>query len=148
MTVTVDSFREHFPAFVDEDRYSDDMIQYWLSLAEKLVNNGVRWGSLRDNGIELFIAHNVSLERRAMDQAEQGQVPGGSPGIVNSKSVDKVSVGYDTQGGAELDAGHWNLTIWGTRYIRLVRIIGAGPVQVGADTAVSVSSAWPGPYLP
>jgi hypothetical protein len=67
-------------------------------------------------------------------------------GVINSKSVDKVSIGYDTAGGIEAGAGHWNLTIYGTRLIKLIKMVGAGPVQVGIGcTPMYSGSAWSGP---
>jgi hypothetical protein len=68
-------------------------------------------------------------------------------GIVSSKSVDKVSVSYDTSGAMEAGAGHWNLTTYGTRYIRLVKLVGAGPLQIGGSSSTQYSAAaWAGPY--
>lgn len=148
-TLTTDQFRQDLPEFADKIRFPDTMLTFWLNFALLAVANSRRWGSLLNMGQEMFIAHNVTLERRAMDEAARGLAPGMSPGIVNNKSVDKVSVGYDTQGGAELNAGHWNLTIYGTRYVRMARQVGMGPVQVGTGcggSPLSGSQAWPGPW--
>ena len=152
MTVTSASFRSNLTEFADASRFPESQVTYWLGLAAKLVANTSRWGNLIDDGIQLFIAHNLTLERRAMDEADNGAAPGLSTGMINNKSVDKVSVGYDTTSAMELDAGHWNLTIYGMRYIRLARLIGAGPVQVGTPDcdpsgALGSSGAWPGPWF-
>lgn len=144
MTVTAASFRGHLPEFADAGRFPNAVIDYWIAIAVQLVN-AARWSTLTDMGVESFVAHQISLERQAIDAADAGGVPGLSTGIINSKSVDKVSVGYDTQGGAELDAGHWNLTIYGKRFIRFSRMMGAGPVQVGV-TACGPGGAWEGPW--
>lgn len=99
----------------------------------------------------LFIAHHAVLERKALDAAAQpGGVPGVSTGVINSKSVDKVSVGYDTAAGTEEGAGHWNLTVYGIRLKSLFNMMGAGPVQVGIGCPAG-PGAWPGPsssYFP
>lgn len=150
MTAPVENtFRTNFPAFADATRFPAGMVEYWLGLAAKLVNAD-RWGNLTDDGIKLFAAHNLVLERQAMDSAANGGTPGMSRGVINSESVDKVSVGYDTTAGIELDAGHWNLTIYGTRFIRLARMMGMGGIQLGAgvdiDTALSSANAWAGPW--
>jgi hypothetical protein len=50
-------------------------------------------------------------------------------GMVARKTVDKVSVTYDTASAMEEDAGHWNLTVYGTRFIRLARMVGTGGMQ-------------------
>lgn len=146
MSVDADKLRTDFPEFASTDRFPDDMVDFWLSVAPKMIDP-FRWGNLADVGVEMFTAHNLVLERRAMDEADRGKTPGMSPGIKNSQSVDKVSVGYDTQGGAELGAGHWNLTIYGTRFIRLARMMGRGGVQVGVGCEPSASaSAYVGPW--
>ena len=64
---------------------------------------------------------------------------------------DDVSFSYDSASAAELNAGHWNSTIYGKRYIALVRMVGAGPVQIGGSggTGIGTSvSAWPGVIPP
>lgn len=148
MTVTVASFRANFPAFADGTLYPNVVIDYWLALAVKM-HDTMRWGNLLDNGIELFTAHNLFLERKAMAASENGSPPGEANGPVSGKSVDKVSVNYDAGMGGELNAGHWNYTTYGQRYIRLARMIGAGPVQVGVvitPDPLSSANAWSGPY--
>ncbi|MBX9696911.1 MAG: DUF4054 domain-containing protein [Alphaproteobacteria bacterium] len=47
-----------------------------------------------------------------------------------SKSVGGVSVGYDSTAQSEKDAGWWNRTTYGQQFIRLVRIFGAGAIQL------------------
>lgn len=139
-------FRTNYPEFADKARFPVPQVAYYLTLAPKLINEP-RWGNVFDTGVELFIAHNVALERRALD--EKNGVPGMAPGIVSGKSVDKVSVNYDTQSGVMPGAGHWNLTIYGMRFIKLSRMFGAGPIQVGIgfNPPFSMGSdAWPGPW--
>lgn len=148
MTVTVESFRIDFPEFANPEAFPDSSISYWLNLAGLLLSSS-RWSTLLDVGTSLFIAHNIVLERQAQVAANNNAVPGVSAGVVSSKSVDKVSVSYDTTAGIQKDAGHWNLTVFGTRFISLVNLVGAGPVQVGVDLGVGALSsayAWPGPY--
>lgn len=143
--------RLDFTEFSSTATYPDPLLTFWLTVASKLVNEQ-RWGDLYGMACELFAAHNIILEARARKDAVGGRVPGLSTGILNSKSVDKVSAGYDTSSSMELDAGHWNLTIYGQRYIRLARLHGAGPLQIGAPgptvDAGAVSGAWAGPFAP
>lgn len=150
VSVTHASFRGDFPVFADAARYPEPSISFWLGLARKLLRAD-RWDDLIDIGAELFVAHNLVLERRAQDLADNGGVPGLTTGPINSQSVDKASVGYDTGAGIELDAGHWNNTIYGTRFIHLARLVGAGPVQVGVSQCgtdpLSSQNAWCGPPL-
>jgi len=147
MTVTAASFRAHYPEFVDSVVYTDAQITYYLTLAG-LMLNAPRWLSLLDLGTELFIAHNIVLEAKAQKTATAGGIPGEMTGITSSKSVDKVSVSYDTSSGLVPGAGHWNLTIYGARFIKLMRMFGAGPLHVGGGVAPdNTGMAWPGPVL-
>lgn len=146
IVVTDASFREHYPEFSDTVLYSESAVGYWLSIATLLLTE--RWTKLIDHGCELFMAHNLVLEMKAQAEASLGGAPGITTGPVNSQSVDKVAVAYDTSAGIESDAGHWNNTIYGTRFIRLVRMIGAGPVQIGFNNTLyplSSANAWYGP---
>lgn len=122
-------FRTDFPEFSDTAAYPDSGVTYWLRIAGLLMDT-LKWGDLYDVGTELFIAHNLVLERQAQKSAATGAVPGQSQGPTSSKTVDKVSVSYDTNAGIVKDAGHWNLTTYGTRYMGLVNMIGAGGMQV------------------
>lgn len=146
MTVTVATFRATFPPFASDTTYTDPSVQFWLDLSAKLLD-AERWGDLYDYGQQLFIAHNLTLEFSSNANASAGQRPGQVEGAVTSASVDKVSYGRDAASIMLPDAGHWNLSTYGIRYKQLVRMVGAGPIQVGADTPVSVSAAWPGPML-
>ncbi len=148
MTVTVASFRQNFPEFGSIVKYPTSQISFWLTIAEKLTSP-LRWGNLLDLGQQLFVAHMTVLEYQNQQASSSGGVPGQAVGIVNSKSVDKVSVGFDVNAGIVPDAGHWNLTNYGTRFIYLVNMIGQGPIQVGIGYAPLGSSggAYPGPWI-
>jgi hypothetical protein len=148
MSVTVSTFRDAFPEFKDAALYTDPGIQFWLDLTTNLLDIN-RWGALFDAGSQLFVAHNLSLQYVANQKAAVGDNPGQIEGPVSSGSVDKVS--YSRDNGAAMDPsnGHWNLSSYGLRYIQLARMIGMGPVQVGAyaaDTSQS-AAAWAGPGL-
>lgn len=105
--------------------------------------------TLYDIATELFIAHNLVLERRAQDEAAAGAAPGVTTGPVASKSADKLSVSYDVAAGIDAKDGQWNLTIYGTRFIRLVKIRGMGPLTViGAGPPNGTfGPAWNGPIV-
>lgn len=151
--LTSNEFRGKFTEFTDPDRFPDGLLDFWLEVADSNVNAG-RWGTLYSLGRMLYAAHNIVLERRAQDEAANGATPGmGAVGMVNNKSVDKVSIGYDT-GSIALDAaGQWNLTIYGQRFIQMSRRMGAGGLQLGVPgptevsmSALSSGNAWPGPW--
>lgn len=122
-------FRTEFPEFADTARFTNSMIDLWSSLAEKMLNAS-RWGTLRPMGINLFVAHSITLASTNANASQSGGTPGGASGITSSKSVGTVSVGYDTASAMEKDAGHWNQTTYGRQYLRLARMIGQGAVQL------------------
>lgn len=146
MTVTNQSFRDAFPPFNNPQTYPDAELTFWFGLGATLLDPN-RWGSSLDYGMQLFVAHNLALEFMAQSGG-QGQAPGQVTGPVTSASVDKVSYSRDPSKAMDPANGHWNLTTYGLRYIRLVMMMGAGPVQVGAPAGGGGSfynGAWPGP---
>jgi len=149
MTVTAASFRINFPEFTDAVRYPDAQLNFWIATAVLLLNAD-RWSTLRDLGTQLFIAHHIAIERRAQDEATNGETPGTTTGPVSSKSGDKVSISFDTSAAIEERGGHWNLTVYGLRFRKLSKMMGAGPLQVGVDGPVpelSSAVAWGYPWF-
>jgi hypothetical protein len=146
MTVTAASFRGSFPEFTSIQTYPAQEVQFWVDLAAKL-HNAARWGDTLDFGVQLFVAHNLSLQFNANAAAKTGGNPGAVIGTVTSGSVDKVSYSRDASTAMDPKNGHWNLSSYGLRWIRLSRMMGAGPVYVGAPSVDEQSQqAWPGPY--
>lgn len=152
MSTTTSAFRRAFPEFADSLLYPEPVIDLWLAFAGQMLDVS-RWGgsitgAVYIMGVNLFTAHNLVLSRQAQASADNGAPPGVSQGPINSKSVDKVSVGYDTASASEEDAGHWNLTTYGVRFIHLARMLGAGPIQVGQgpvlNDPLSSGNAWSG----
>lgn len=125
MTVTVAKFRGDFTEFADPTKYPDALVTFWLTVAGNLITN-TQLDNMTDLLVELFIAHNIALEGKAVEDSSVGNIPGLSTGPVSSVSVDKVSESYAAEGALEEKAGHWNLTVYGTRYIRVIRMFGAG----------------------
>lgn len=122
-------FRTNFPEFADIARYPDGQLNFWATIAEAQVNE-CRWGTMKPNGVFLYVAHEITLAAQNAKAAAVGGVPGQQSGPVNTKTVGSVSVGYDTTAAVEKDAGWWNLTSYGKQFIRLARMFGAGPVQL------------------
>jgi hypothetical protein len=131
--ISVLQFREDFPEFRDPSVYADSQVALYANLAAKLFD-ARRWADLLDLGIELYTAHNLVLDALAVKSARNGGIPGTAGGILSSKSVGSASVSYDTGAGTEDGAGSYNLTIYGRRLWRLIRLAGMAPTQVtGAD---------------
>jgi hypothetical protein len=155
MSTTANAFRRNFPEFNDNNVYPDPVVDMWLAFAGELLAPSLnRWGGLTSAtytmGINLMTAHELVLARQAQAAAANGAAPGMQSGPINNKSVDKVSVGYDTAATIEEGAGHWNLTTYGSRFLRLAKMMGAGPIQVGIggwpfSDPLSSINAWPGP---
>lgn len=149
MTVTAASFRTDLTEFSNTTSYPDSSVNYWLGIGTIMLSAD-RWGRLLDFGLEMFTAHNLVLEFKAQAESANGAAPGITTGPIQMKVVDKVQIQYDTQHGIEEGAGHWNTTIYGTRFIRMCNQMGAGPVQVGASCGyadpLSSAGAWYGPY--
>lgn len=145
MAATPEVFRKAFPAFLDPGIYPNHEVEYWLGLAAKL-HNADRWGELLDDGVYLWTAHNLSLEASSKQDVDGGQIPGQIKGAITSASVDKVSYSRDGSSASDPTAGHWNLSTYGLRWVRLARLVGMGPVQIGASTEDGNFSAlaWPG----
>lgn len=147
MTVTLQSFRDSYPEFADSTAYPDQQIEYWLGFAQ-ISFNVSRWSTWLDLGTSLWMAHNIVMEARAILEASNGGLPGTTTGAISQKSSDKISVSFDTASSTEKDGGQWNTTIYGTRYLRMARMIGAGPVQIGVGWVdpLTTITAYPGPW--
>lgn len=129
------AFRAAFPEFADIVKYPDATITFWQELAEGVDGVGgmviaSRWKSQATKGIMLYVAHELVLAEMNQASGVAGGTPGGQSGPANSKTVGSVTVAYDTQQGAEKDAGWWNLTSYGKQFYRLSRIYGSGMVQL------------------
>lgn len=147
MAVTPAKFRADFPEFVSEPTYTDAQVQFYIEIAALLL--GTRWGNLIDYGTELFVAHNLSVEFESKRAAARSMNPGAIVSPVSGGAVDKVS--YQRAASSILDPknGHWNLSQYGLRYIQLVSMVGAGPVQIGpACSGDGMVYPWAGPGIP
>jgi len=145
-TVTVDTFRKSFPEFGNTTLFPDTAVTYWLEQAVIMLNE-TRWQRMYDSGIQMFLAHNLVLEKQAWDAANVRGDPGINTGPVAAKGVGPATIAYSTMDACLPNADHWNLTIYGTRFLRMARYAGAGPLQIGIGCAPFGSGgAWAGPY--
>lgn len=126
MTMDAATFKTIFPEFASA---ADATIAFWITAAQGLLNEE-RWSSSLDMGIALFTAHHLVIGSRDAEVATAGGSPGAVPGVVTSKSVDKVSVSYDGSLGTYEGAGFWNQTNYGVRFYQMARLVGAGGIQL------------------
>ena len=140
--LTADQFRALFPAFVDPVAYPDTAIDWWLSMAPV---DPCLWGNWYQLGQGLWTAHELGKFGPANAPPAGGAT--GLSGPMQSKSVGPVSVSFDTSIGAEAGAGQYNSTLYGRQFIHYARLIGMGPIQVGAVTIppYGTSNTWLGP---
>lgn len=129
MNFVVADFRATFPEFTDTERYPDFLIAGWGIVATKQVCPRI-WKNETQLGINLYVAHEITLEAQSIAAAKVGGIPGQQAGQANTKTVGSVTVGYDSVSASEKDAGFWNLTTYGKQFIRLARIYGARGVQL------------------
>lgn len=159
--VSYEQFQTDFPALADQDKYPASGFAFWQNMAVNLLKtdrfgppNAVPPLSMYDMAMELFIAHNLVLEMQTTAAGSNGAPATGPSGPLVSKTVGPVSATYDVNAGIEEKAGHWNLTVYGTRFIRICKMFGAGPIQVGACGAAAgtlgfgggTPGAYSGPY--
>ena len=81
--------------------------------------------------VELFVAHYMALYAADMRSTAAGASGGANSGVQTSKSVDKVSVGYDASMTLNPDASFWNNTRYGSEFWEYLMIFGAGAIQLG-----------------
>lgn len=125
--LTVAQFREMFPVLT-EALFPDTAVQIRLTMASEFFSSN-RWGDgdIRDYAMGLYCAHYLTAYG---SQAECGGSQGSAMGVVSSKSVDGASVSFDTSSTTWSDAGFWNATPYGRELFFLMRIYGAGAVQL------------------
>lgn len=147
MSVTTTQLRGDFPALKDPSVFPDEVLNFWLTVAQQMVNLD-RWGNLWSLGVELFAAHHSIIDIYNQDTVNNGGIPGLNRGAINSESAGPVNLSYDTAGSSEEGGGHWNLTTYGTRYLHTARLMGAGPIYVGTCGMAPPFNgpAWAGPW--
>ncbi len=122
-------FRLDFPEFANTATYPDSSLDFWAGVAEIQVVKNV-WKTMYATGVKLYVAHEITLAAQNVRAASKGGAPGQSGGIANSKTVGSASIGFDSNTSTEKDAGWWNRTTYGMQFYRLMRLYGAGCIQL------------------
>lgn len=154
--ISAATFRADLTEFTNTTAYPDSAINFWINVAAVLLP--VRtWGqgspaavspakTTLDIASELFVAHNLTIEMRAVKAAAAGGDPGqAEKGPVGSESVGGVSRSYDAAVSTLEAGGPFNLTNYGTRFLFMARLAGKGPVQIGVDPFATGPNPWFGP---
>ena len=144
--LTAIPLRTDMPEFASQVVFPDSVLNFWFNVASLLLNAS-RWRQMLPVAMELFVAHNAVLEALAIRGVAAGGLPGLSRGAISAEAIDKGNLSYDTSGTLELNGGNWNLTTYGSRFLRLARQFGAGPLQVGIGSNPNPlnAGAWSGP---
>jgi hypothetical protein len=131
MAFDIEQFREDFPEFLSTSPqvYSDSLITFWAGIGDLQLNEK-RWGDFRPYGMELFVAHHITIAIADQNAVLLGGMPGQATTLKSNKSVGDVSVGIDTGASLESKGGNFNLTSYGREFIRLARIVGSGGAVV------------------
>ena len=149
MALTVAQFRANMPAFSSTTQYPDTSIQFWLTYAYIFLAP-CRWRNALDLGAQLFAAHNVTIDGLSAAEGQNGAPSGMTVGPIVSKTVGDLTITYDTGAGVNEADGHWSLTNYGTRFIKLARQFGSGPRQIGigyTPVGAGFGQPWPGPLF-
>ncbi|WP_447874909.1 DUF4054 domain-containing protein [Serratia fonticola] len=126
---TNDQFRTDFPEFADKTRFTDASVNFYLSMADDLLNQD-RFGDKFVYLAELMTAHYVELRAKRTAASVRGALNTSGGGLATSKSVDKVSVSYDVSSIINQDAGFWNNTEYGREFFWWWEMSGAGGRQL------------------
>lgn len=127
--MTVSQFRELYPAFSTE-LYPDLAVETRLALGEAFLAETV-WKpqAVRLHAVGLYTAHFLAAYGSSASGGS-GKSEGSGMGVVSSKSVDGASISYDTGSTVEQGAGFWNSTPYGRELWQLMRVFGAGAIQL------------------
>ena len=129
-TYTAGMFLAAFPEFTG--KVTDELISKWIALAGDCFNFN-RFGSYWELAMGLFTAHNLILKLKAGNaDTPEGILlaKASATGVEQSKSVDTLSVSYDTGSTLEEYKGWGNLkeTSYGRQLIDLIKACSAGGV--------------------
>lgn len=131
MAFTVSGFRLHFPEFTDTVKWPDAQILFWSGLASKLLS-AEQFGSVWEQAVELLTAHYLVIAVGNLQVANGGGLPGSgaATSVVSMKKVGSVTIGYENTSTLNQTAGWYNQTTYGQSLYNLMRMFGAGAIQL------------------
>jgi Protein of unknown function (DUF4054) len=105
--MTLDEFKAMFPEITD---YTDAYMTLWIQAAVNMVDPD-RFGSQYDYAVGLLSAHFITSDDEA---------------LTSSQTVGQMTVQYSNGE----DNSHYNMTMYGRMYYRLMMVYGAGALIV------------------
>lgn len=126
-SLSLEDFRARFPE-IDAEQYPDAAVEVRLLLADRFFSPKL-WPDavVRNHVMGLYAAHFLAASG---SKAAGGGGGAAFNGLISSKSADGVSVSYDTASTQQQGAGFWNATAYGRELYQLMRVFGAGAVQL------------------
>ena len=124
----IPQFRLDFPQFSDESIYTDSMCAFWSASGERLNCPSI-FGDDYNLLIELYTAHNISIQAKEIFTSSTGGVPQGDPGAITSKKQGPVEYQFDSVSASILGAGIYNQTWYGRQYWQLRSVYTKGGLQ-------------------
>lgn len=118
------TFLEAFPEF---EAVPTARLSFFLERAKDAVPEG-RFGAETEFGRMLHAAHHLTV--LGSGGALSGKSGAAPVGVVVSKTVGSVSVGYDVGGSSETEAGYWNATGYGRLFWGLLRKFRRMPIVI------------------
>lgn len=129
MAFDIDAFRTSFREFADSVQYPSPTIEMYGGLAEMQVSQDI-WKNATTMGRNLYVAHCLAIWGQNQKLAESNGALGTFGGTPTSKSVGSASVQFDATSTNFTNRAFWNLTTYGKQLYSLVRIFGAGAIQL------------------
>lgn len=124
-------FRSQFPEFSSPERYPKELLTLYATVGETRLPRA-KWCKLWTYGVQLFVAHNVTIAAQNQAAAATGGAPGLQGGVPNSTTVGSLTVSFDatTTNDPAPGAQSYNLTTYGKLLWDLIMIVGSGPIQL------------------
>lgn len=126
ITFDVAIFREQFPAFANETTFPDAMLQMYWDMATCYIsdyNCGWLYGDCRRLAIDLMTAHLTALSVLI--------AAGQTPGLVQSATIDKVSVSLTPPPIPNQWQWWLALTPYGQQLLALLQVKSVGGFYIG-----------------
>lgn len=130
MTVTPESFLDQtrFAVFADVD---DDDVQAAIDRAERRTNR-TAWGVQADDGVDLLVAHILTMDARAAAATTPATSGGATArGPLTSETVGPLSRSFASPGGSTsgtYDDAWLMMTGWGAQYLSMRQYVFADRV--------------------
>ena len=119
------TFLSVFPEFKRLATETPAAAQFWITQAGGQLALG-RLGANADLAVYLYTAHNLVLNAQDVADTENGALPGDTLGPTASKSVDGLSISYDSGSISMAGAGAYNATSYGQRLWKMLQAASLG----------------------